>query len=93
MTTCEVGQDVFPANLRLRSYQRLLTKTDSNSPREPYRGVRKPVQHSSNLAQIARELGINRAEAANPNPFISGSAHQLQRWAPWSGHSCARWLM
>lgn len=39
------------------------------------------LQQSGDLAQIAGQLEINKAEAASPNPFTSG-------WRPFIGWTC-----
>lgn len=39
------------------------------------------LQQSGELAQIAGQLEINKAEAQNPNPFTSG-------WRPFIGWTC-----
>ena len=39
------------------------------------------AHESGNLAQIAGQLEINKAEAASPNPFTSG-------WWPFIGWTC-----
>jgi hypothetical protein len=39
------------------------------------------LQQSGDLAQIAGQLEINKAEAANPSPFTSG-------WRPFVGWTC-----
>ena len=39
------------------------------------------LQQSGELAQIAGQMDVNKAEAANPNVFVSG-------WRPFSGWVC-----
>ena len=39
------------------------------------------LQQSGDLAQIAGQLEVNKAEAASPNPFTSG-------WRPFIGWTC-----